>query len=183
MPAVLLAAVGTGEHPARPLHGEAQVMEQFAHLPRMVDGAELLFDRPGDHGRGPDSGVQPISHRPAVQDVTEAAVLGFRQPRRPPGPVTFQEALDAVSLIPRQPRGYPGARRLQNSRQIAASAAFGIQEYRLQAFRHAVRTLLLRLLTQSDQPAISLGMQPQQARKHGHSSGEKYAIGKQLMSL
>ena len=83
MPAVLLAVVGTGEHQVRPLHGGAQVMKQFAHMPRMVDDAELLFDRPGDHGRGPDSGVQPISHRPAVQDVAEAAVLCFRQPRRP----------------------------------------------------------------------------------------------------
>src|ERR1017187_9998774 len=106
MPAVLLAAVGTSEYPARPLHGEAQVMKQFAHVPRMVDDAELLFDRPGDHGRGPDSGVQPISHRAAVQDVAEAAVLGFRQPRWPPGPVTFQEALDAVGLLPNQPLGY-----------------------------------------------------------------------------
>ena len=110
-------------------------------------------------------------------------MLGFRQPRRPPGPVTFQEALDAVSLIPSPPLRYLGARRLQNSCQIAAGSAFGIQEYRLQAFRHTVRTLLLRLLTQSDQPAISLGMQPQQARKHSHSSCEKYAICKQLMSL
>jgi len=110
-------------------------------------------------------------------------VLGFRQPRRPPGPVTFQEALDAVSLIPSPPLRYLGARRLQNSCQIAAGSAFGIQEYRLQAFRHTVRTLLLRLLTQSDQPAISLGMQPQQARKHSHSSCEKYPIWKQLMSL
>src|ERR1039458_4596713 len=158
-------------------------MEQYAHVARMVDGAELRFDHPGDHGRGPDSGVQPISHRPAVQDVAQAAALRFRQPRRPPGPVTLQEALDAMSLIPSQPLGYLGARRLQNSCQIAARSAFGIQEYRLQAFRHAVRTLLLRLLTQSDQPAISLGMQPQQARKHGHSSCEKYAIWKQRMSL
>src|ERR1035437_11046517 len=103
MPAVLLAAVVTSEYPARPLHGEAQVMKQFAHMPRMVDDAELLFDRPGDHGRGPDSGVQPISHRPAVEDVAQAAVLRFLPPRRPPGPVTFQEALDAVTLIRSHP--------------------------------------------------------------------------------
>ena len=97
--------------------------------------------------------------------------------------VTFQQTLDALRLITSQPLGHLGAWRLQNSGQIAAASAFGIQIYRLQAFRRAVRTFLLRLLTQSDQPAISLGMQPQEARKHGHSSCEKYAIWKQRMSL
>jgi hypothetical protein len=79
MPAVLLVAVNTGEHTAKPVHGESQILKQLAHMPRMVGDAELLFHRPGDHGRGPDSSGQPISHRPAVQNVAEAAALCFRQ--------------------------------------------------------------------------------------------------------
>jgi hypothetical protein len=54
---------------------------------------------------------------------------------------------------------------------------------RLQAFGHAVGTILLRLLTQSDQPMIRPGMQVQQARNHGHPPCEKYATKKGLMSL
>ena len=183
MPAVLLVAVGTGQHPAGPLHGETQVMQQLAHLPRMVDDAELFLHHPGDHRRSPDPRVQPISHRAAIEDVTQTAVLGLGQACGPSGPVTFPKALDAVRLIASQPRGHFGARRLQNSGQIAAGPAFRIQDHGLQAFRHAVRTFLLRLLTQSDQPTIGQGMQPQQARKPGYSSCEKYAIQGPIMSL
>ena len=158
-------------------------MKQLAHVPRMVDDAELFLHHPGDHRRSPDPGVQPISHRAAIQDVAEAAVLCRAQARGPSGSVTFQETLDAVRLIASQPRGHFGARRLQNSCQIAAGPAFGIQDRGLQAFRYTVRTLLFRLLAQSDQSVIGLGMQPQQARKHGYSSCEKYAIQGPIMSL
>ena len=157
-------------------------MQQLAHVTRMVGHAELFFDDPGDHRRGPDSGVQPISDRATVEKVAETAVLGFRQPCRTPGSVTFQEALDPLRLIASQPGGDLGAWRLQNSGQIAAGSALGIQDDRLQAFGHAVGTLLLRLLTQSDQPMIRPGMQVQQARNHGHPSCEKYAIKKGPMS-
>jgi hypothetical protein len=34
MPTILLAAVGTGQHPAGPLHGETPVMKQLAHVPQ-----------------------------------------------------------------------------------------------------------------------------------------------------
>jgi hypothetical protein len=158
-------------------------MKQLAHVTRMVDDAELFLHHPGDHRRSPDPGVQPISHRAAIEDVAEAAVLGLAQARGPSGAVTFQEALHALRLKASQPLGNLGARRLQNPGQIAAGAAFGIQDHGLQALRHAVRAFLLRLLTQSDQPTIGLGVQPQQARKHGYSSCEKYAIQELLMSL
>ena len=79
MPAVLLVAIGTGQHPAGPLHGETQVMKQPAHVARMVGDAELFFRHPGDHGRSPDPGVQPISYGAAIENVAEAAVLGLGQ--------------------------------------------------------------------------------------------------------
>jgi hypothetical protein len=183
MPTILLAAVGTGQHPAGPLHGETPVMKQLAHVPRMVDDAELFFNHPGNHRRSPDPGVPPISYGAAIEDVTEAAMLCLAQARGPSGSITFKKARDAVRLIPSRPLGHLGPRCLQNSCQIAAGPAFGIQDHRLQAFRHAVRTILLRLLAQSDQPAIGQGMQPQQSRTHGYSSCEKYAIQGPIMSL
>jgi hypothetical protein len=100
-----------------------------------------------DHGRSPNSRVQPISYRGAVEDVAEAAMLDLGQTGGPSGSVTFQE------------------------------------DHGLQPFRHAIGTLLLRLFTQLDQPALDLGMQPQQAEKHGYFSCEKYVTRKALMSL
>jgi len=74
-------------------------MKQLAHVAGMIDDTELLFDDPGDHRRGPDATIQPISHRAAVEDVADPAVLRFGQPPRPSRPVTFQQALNAVGLI------------------------------------------------------------------------------------
>jgi hypothetical protein len=59
LPAILLVSVGTGQQATRALHREAQTMEQPAHMARMILNAELFLDDPGDHGRGPDTGIQP----------------------------------------------------------------------------------------------------------------------------
>ena len=110
-------------------------------------------------------------------------MLGLGQACGPSRPVTFQKALDTVRLIASQPFGHFRARRFQNSGQIAAGSAFGIQHHGLQAFRHAIGTILFRLLAQADQPAMGHGVQLQQARKHGNSSYEKYATQTLSISL
>ena len=72
---------------------------------------------------------------------------------------------------------------LWNSGQLAAGAAFRIQHDGLQAFGPPVGTVVFRLFAQTDQPLLSPGMQLHEARNHGRSSCEEYAIEKCLMSL
>ena len=57
MPAVLRSSVGARQYAAGALHGEAHLVKQFAHVPRMVGDAELLLDHPSQHGRSPDPPV------------------------------------------------------------------------------------------------------------------------------
>ena len=71
MPAILRLGVGFGPNPSWALHRKAQFKQQLAHVAGMVVHPELLLNHPGDHGRGPDSGVQAIGHRAAVQDVLQ----------------------------------------------------------------------------------------------------------------
>jgi hypothetical protein len=146
----LLAAIGAGQDTAGSLHGKTQALQQLAHVSGMVSDTELLFDHPGYHRRGPYSAVQSIGHGTAVEEVAEPPMLRFAQPWRPPGAIAFQQGSDSVSLIPRQPLGHLGARRLENPCQIAAGSAFGIQDDGLQAFRHAVSAIALSLLPQLD---------------------------------
>src|SRR6266446_1375907 len=72
--------------------------------------------------------------------------------------------------IARQPLGNPGAWRFENFRQFATGPAFGIQNYGLHPFRHAIGTIPLRFLAQDNQSTIRLRMQSQHARNHGYTS-------------
>src|SRR6266478_1950396 len=72
--------------------------------------------------------------------------------------------------IARQPLGNPGAWRFENFRQFATGPAFGIQNYGLHPFRHAIGTIPLRFLAQDNQSMIRLRTQSQHARNHGYSS-------------
>src|SRR5467141_3665897 len=71
LPAILLVSVGSGQHATRALHGEAQTMEQLAHMARMIMNAEFLLDDPGNHGRGPDARIQAVGYRAAFENVVE----------------------------------------------------------------------------------------------------------------
>src|SRR6266853_5862833 len=136
----------------------------------MVLHTELLFDHPGDHRRGPHSAIQSVGHRTTVENVSELFSLPLRQHRRPTGPVALEQTLDPMSLIARQPLGNPGAWRFENFRQFATRPTFGIQNYGLHPFRHAIGTIPLRFFAQDNQSMIRLRMQSQHARNHGHTS-------------
>src|SRR6266853_1486743 len=136
----------------------------------MVLHTELLFDHPGDHRRGPHSAIQSVGHRTTVENVSELFSLPLRQHRRPTGPVALEQTLDPMSLIARQPLGNPGAWRFENFRQFATRPTFGIQNYGLHPFRHAIGTIPLRFFAQDNQSMICLRMQSQHARNHGYTS-------------
>src|SRR6266478_9624733 len=170
MPAILLPGIGSGQSPSRALHRIAQAMQQLADMSGMVLHTELLFDHPGDHRRGPHSAIQSVGHRTTVENVSELFSLPLRQHRRPTGPVALEQTLDPMSLIARQPLGNPGAWRFENFRQFATGPTFGIQNYGLHPFRHAIGTIPLRFLAQDNQSLIRLRMQSQYARNHGYTS-------------
>jgi hypothetical protein len=41
----------------------------------MILNAELRFDHPGDHGRGPDAAVQTVRYRTAVENIPQLLLL------------------------------------------------------------------------------------------------------------
>jgi hypothetical protein len=91
MPSVLLDGVGPRQDTPWPLHREERV-KQLAHMPRTVVDAELLLDHPGNHGRGPHTVVQSVSHRPNIQNVPQSLPLLCCQLGRLSGAVAFQRS-------------------------------------------------------------------------------------------
>src|SRR5271167_3006199 len=142
-------------------------MQQFAHVAGMVMHPELLLDHPGDHGRGPDSGVQTIGHRTAVQNVPQRLPLRALQLRWSSGALSFQQTFDPMHLIACQPLRNLGAWGLQNRRQLPAAAPLRIQHYCLQTLGHTIRSVPFRLLAQANQPLISARVQTNHSRQHG----------------
>src|SRR5208283_496201 len=143
VPAILQPGVGFGQNPSWALHRKAQFMQQFAHVAGMVMHPELLLDHPGDHGRGPDSGVQTIGHRTAVQNVPQRLPLRALQLRWSSGALSFQQTFDPMHLIACQPLGNLGAWGLQNRRQLPAAAPLRIKHYCLQTIGHTIRSVTL----------------------------------------
>jgi len=99
LPAILLISAGSGQHATRALHREAQTMEQPAHMAWMIMNAELFLDDPGDHGRGPDTGIQAVGYWAAVENVVELFPLRQRQLQWPSRAMSFEQPVDAKSLI------------------------------------------------------------------------------------
>src|SRR5215469_1609994 len=116
IPTILLPGIRAGHSPPRTLHRIAQAVEQLAHMARMVLHAELLFDHPSDHRRGPHSAIQSVGYRTAVRNVLELFSLPLRQHRRPTRTLALTQAIDPMSLIERQ----PGAWNFENFRQFAS---------------------------------------------------------------
>ena len=175
VPAILLRGIGARQQTAGALHRKAQSMKELAHMSGMVADTELCFDHTGNQGRGPHPAVQSIGDRPAVEEVLELFALRLTQLGWSARPIPLQETLDSVRLVAGQPLRHLGARRLENSRQLAAGPAFGIQKDGLQTLGHPVSALALRLLPQAHQTALRPGVQPQQSGNHGDSSWEEYA--------
>src|SRR5438552_1121498 len=98
-PAVFAHRIGLHQTSGWPLHRVAQLLEQFAHMPRMIFNVKFLRDDAANHGRGPDARFQSIGHRSTVQNVLEFFLLGFTQGARPTTAVTFQQTR-LTSLIP-----------------------------------------------------------------------------------
>ena len=78
---------------------KAEFVQQLAHMSGMVGEFELLLDHPRNHRRSSHAIVQSVSHRATVQQVSQLLALLWCQLGRSSGSVSFQQALDTVSLI------------------------------------------------------------------------------------
>ena len=166
MPTILLSAIGSGQNALGALHGKPDFMQESTHVARMIMDPELLLEDPGNHGRGPNSCVQTVSYRTAVQNIAKLLPLLTRQLSGSSGALSLQQAFNTVLLIARQPFGNFGTRRLQNFCQLSTSPPLRVQKYGLQAFRHPISPISLRFLAQPKQPLVSTSMQTQDSWKH-----------------
>src|SRR5437870_8326675 len=99
--------------------------------------------------RCPDAVVQSVSHRTAVQNISQLLLLLVRQFRGPARPIALQQAVDSMDLIALEPLGHLRSRCLENSRQLTAALAFRVQHDRLQSFRHAIGSVAFGLFAES----------------------------------
>src|SRR5712691_5982756 len=166
-PAVLRRDIGAGQNAPWTLHRKSPGRKQLAHMTGVILDAELLLDHPGNHGRRPDAVVQTISHRTAVQNISQLLLLLFRQLRWSTRPVAFQQTVHSIRLIVLEPLRHLRPRCLQNPRQLAAGLAFRVQHDRLQSFSHTIGSVPFRFLAEPYQTLIRARVQSQQSRKHG----------------
>jgi cytochrome c len=59
-PTLLRFGIGASQKLFGPLHGEAQRVEQFADMARMVMNAKFLPDNFANHGRGPNPALETV---------------------------------------------------------------------------------------------------------------------------
>jgi hypothetical protein len=88
-------------------------MQEFAHMARMVLDAEFLPEDAGQDGRGPNAGVQALSHRAAVHEVMKLLPLGCGEFARATTAVTFLDSLHALRI----PVANPGVNAAAVARQ------------------------------------------------------------------
>jgi hypothetical protein len=166
VPAILGRRIGTGPHTAGPLHGKSPDVHPFAHRAGMIPHSKLLFDDPGNPGRCPEAGIQTVSDRTAVQNVSQLLLLRFAQFCGAAGTNPFPQTIDALALITWEPLAHLGPWRLQELCQLATGIAFRIQHHRASSFGDAVSSFPFGLLAQSGSSLIGAGMQAKQARQH-----------------
>jgi hypothetical protein len=126
MPAVLFGGIGSHQDSMGPLHGKPQLMQQLAYMSGMIMNPELLRNDPSDQRRGPDSGVQPISHRAAIQNIAQLFSLMRTQADRTAGSVTLEQTLDTVGFILSEPLGNFGSWGLENVGEFAAGTTLRV---------------------------------------------------------
>jgi hypothetical protein len=71
--------VSACQNTARPLDGESDLVEELPYMAGMIPNSKLLLDDVGNDARSPDSAVQAIGDRSALNNVVESTHLCFVQ--------------------------------------------------------------------------------------------------------
>ena len=78
LPTVLFFRVGPRQLALGSLDREADLVQQLAHVARMVADAELLLDQSRDHWGRPDAGKEAAGDGATVDDICQGLFLRHR---------------------------------------------------------------------------------------------------------
>lgn len=117
-------------------------------MARMVLDTKFLLDNAGQDGRGPNSGLQTVSHRTAFNDVVELLALRRVQFTGPCAAIAFLDPLLALFI----PAAHPGvdarAVNLKPVGDLRRRVAIDSEQNGLQAWHHSWSPVGLSLLAQ-----------------------------------
>src|ERR1700745_617295 len=99
-------------------------MQQLAYMAGVMVHPKLFLQNPSNYGRGPNSRIQAIGDRTAVQDIAQLLPLPRRQLSRSARALPLEQAFHAVRLKTSQPFGHFGTRSLKNFGQLSAGKLF-----------------------------------------------------------
>jgi len=102
-------------------------------MARMVIHSELLLDDTGQDRRGPDSGVQSVSHRAAFNNVVELFELFAGQLAGASAAMALLDPLWAMLVPVAHPSVNAGAMNLEQSGNLGRGMPAGAEQQGLQA--------------------------------------------------
>jgi len=96
-PLAVLLEIGLNQPRGGSLHRVAQLLQQFAHMPRVIRLSELLFDNLAHHRTGPNPGFQTVSAGPLSRISHSSLALpgSNRGPAAPMSPISLSGHTDS----------------------------------------------------------------------------------------
>jgi hypothetical protein len=127
----------------------------------MIALREFLRNDLANQGRGPDAGVQAVSDRAAIQNVTELLALSLGEASGSAAAVTFPEPFLGISVPVVNPQRYRAAMHAQVSGDLTGPVTVQAQEDALDAQEQVRGFFPLRFAANleqlGDRPAIPFG--------------------------
>lgn len=136
----------------------------------MVVHSKFFLDDTGQDRRGPDSGVQSVSHRAAFHNVVELLELFAGQLARASAAMALLDPLLAMLVPVAHPSVNAGAMNLEQSGDLGRAVPVGAEQQGLQAQRDAWGFVGLGFLAQGQEFAASAGVGLGEDRVHGNQS-------------
>ena len=144
-------------------------MEQFAHVAGMILHVEFLVEDVGEQGRGPDSGVQAVSHRPAFNKVVQLLALGAGQFAGASAAVAFLDPFKSIFIPVADPSMDARAVDMKQHGDGRGGVAVEAQEDGLQAQGDARGFVSLGLLAQTQDLAARARLGLGEEGSHGRN--------------
>lgn len=137
-PLALLAGFGLDQACCRSLPRITQLSQQLPHVPGMIGLIEFVLNDLTDQWRGPDAGFQTISHRTAVQNITELLALSLTEAGRPAAALALPKPFLAAGVPVLDPERHRAAMNLELVGNVAGRVPIQAHENSLHA-KHQAR--------------------------------------------
>lgn len=72
-------------------------------MPRVIAHVTLLCDNSHHHRRGPNTTIESVGHRAALDDVFQGNSLRFTQKCRSTAPISFEQPIRPVEFVILEP--------------------------------------------------------------------------------